>query len=104
MKRPGKITGFQRKKNHSWQVLVFERLWDTSISLRWRTQQPADPGHNDSHAEKNERLVTCIGCSHYLQTDDTGVRASLKQPRAENTFFVTPGDEKGIFQSKKGFS
>ena len=88
MKRPGKITGFQRKKNHSWQVLVLERLWDTSLSLRWRTQQPADPGHNDSHAEKNERLVTCIGCSHYLQTDDTGARASSQKVLVQGKFHV----------------
>ena len=88
MKRPGKITGFQRKKNHSWQVLVLERLWDTSLSLRWRTQQPADPGHNDSHAEKNERLVTCIGCSHYLQTDDTDARASSQKVLVQGKLHV----------------
>ena len=36
-------------------------------------------GHNDSHAEKYERLMTGIGCSHYLQTDDTGARASSQK-------------------------
>ena len=36
-------------------------------------------GHNDSHAEKDELLVSCICCSHYLQTDDTSARASSQK-------------------------
>ena len=36
-------------------------------------------GHNDSHTEKDELLVSCICCSHYLQTDDTGARASSQK-------------------------
>ena len=60
MKRSRRITGFQRK-NHSWQVMVLERLWDAGISISsGELGNLLTQGHNDFHAEKVERLITGI--------------------------------------------
>ena len=89
MKRLRRITGFQRKKNHSWQVMVPERLWDAGISIS--SGEPGNlltQGHNDFHAEKAERPMTCMHGWHYLQTDDTNARASSQKVLVQGKLHV----------------
>ena len=61
-------------------MMILERLWDSDISISsGELSYLLTQGHNDFHAEKDERLMTGIDGSHHLQTDDTGARASSQK-------------------------
>ena len=57
------------------QPQLLELFWGAGISISaGQLSNLLTKGHDGFHAEKDELLATGIRCSHYLQTDDTGVR------------------------------
>ena len=69
--------------------MVPERLWDAGISISsGELGNLLTQGHNDFHAEKVERPMTCMHGWHYLQTDDTNARASSQKVLVQGKLHV----------------